>query len=40
MRRAIVMLLDFVDDWVIGHRWYRLCHWLGNHPWWDEETKR
>ena len=36
MRRAIVLLLDFVDDWVLNHRWYRFCHWLATHPWWEK----
>ena len=40
MKRAIMRLLDWLDEHVLRHRWYRVCFWIGLHPWWDKEGKR
>jgi len=35
---AAIWALDFLDA-LLGHRWYRLCHWIATSPWWGETER-
>lgn len=34
VKLAIIKALDWIDDRVIGHRVYWICHAIGTSSWW------
>lgn len=37
LKYAVILALDMFDRYVLDHRFYWFCYWLGTHPWWGEE---
>lgn len=34
LKFALVLALDFADDRILRHRFYKVCLYLGLHPFW------
>ncbi len=35
MKRFLIQLADYFDDYILKHRSYKFCCWVGQHSWWD-----
>lgn len=38
LKHRIILMLDWIDDRIIGHRFYFICQWIGCHPWWPADN--